>query len=415
MRIWRLAWLLLALCVIGASGYTLWHSWKDQVGEALPTAPARSGEFLVIVRSRGELKARRSVQVFAPKNVPDLRINWLVQSGNAVKEGEVVVKFDPSSARQQLQEREASLKQAQAALDTAIAQSTIIAEQDFINSAKARYEVERAKLEVSKQEIVSRIQGEESKIDLGVAEQKLKVTDAQGRTHQATDKTRLAALTSARDQAKYEVDIMKRRLEQMEVQSPLSGVIIYLPNYSQGWVNAKPFKIGDRAWSGAALAEIPDLSTLEMEGKLEEIDRGRLSAGTDVRIRVDALPEVTVLGKLRQISPLTEESFDWPPTRSFRGYVEIPKPDPRMRPAMNASMDIIVNRIPNAISIPSKAVFTRGGKPVVFVARNGRYTQTEVEILARNPDEFAIKGIAANDSVALVEPETAKPGKNQTQ
>jgi HlyD family secretion protein len=138
MKIWRLLWLLLALSVIGASGYTLWHSWKNQVGEALPTAPARSGEFLVIVRSRGELKARRSVQVFAPKNVPDLRINWLVQSGNAVKEGDVVVRFDPSSARQQLQEREASLKQAQAALDTAIAQSTIISEQDFINSAKAR-------------------------------------------------------------------------------------------------------------------------------------------------------------------------------------------------------------------------------------------------------------------------------------
>ena len=43
------------------------------------------------------------------------------------------------------------------------------------------------------------------------------------------------------------------------------------------------FKVGDRAWSGAPLGEIPDLSSLEFEGKLEEIDRGRLVAGSDVR------------------------------------------------------------------------------------------------------------------------------------
>jgi HlyD family secretion protein len=409
--IWRLVWLISALAVTCAGGYTLWQVRQGQMAGSLPTAPVRSGEFLVIVRSRGELKARRSIQIFAPKNVPDLRINWLATSGGAVKEGEVVVKFDPSSARQQLQEREANLKQAQATLDTAIAQSAILSEQDRINTAKAQYEVERAKLEVSKQEIVSRIQGEESKIDLGVAEQKAKVTEAQTRTHQVTDRTRISALERARDQAVREVEIMKKRLEQMEVRSPLSGVIVYLPNYSQGWVNAKPFKVGDRAWSGAALAEIPDLSTLEMEGKLEEIDRGKVALGNDVRIHVDALPEVNATGKLRQISPLTEESFEFPPTRSFRGYVEIIKADSRMRPSMNSSVDIVVNRIPNATSIPSKAVFTRNSKPIVYLAKDGRYTVAEVEILARNPDEVAVKGIPAGGSVALVEP--AETGRKQ--
>ena len=40
---------------------------------------------------------------------------------------------------------------------------------------------------------------------------------------------------------------------------------------------------------------------------------------------------------------------------------------------MNGGMDIIVNRIPNAISIPAKALFTRAGKPIVYLAENGRY------------------------------------------
>jgi HlyD family secretion protein len=411
MKLRHWVWLLAVIAVIVGAGTTLWRARQAQAAGSLPAAPARRGEFLVIVRSRGELKAQRSAQVFAPKNVPDLRINWLAASGASVKQGEPVIRFDPSSARQQLQEREAALKQMQAALDAAVAQANITREQDFINTARSSYEVERAKLEVSKQEIVSRIQGEESKIDLGVAEQKLRVTEAQAKTHDATDKSRLAALIRARDQAQREVDIMKERLQQMEVIAPSPGIIMYLPNYSQGWMNAKPFKIGDRAWSGAALAEIPDLSTLEMEGKLEEIDRGRLSAGATVRVRVDALPEVTATGILRQISPLTEESFEFPPTRSFRGYVQIDKPDSRMRPAMNASMDVVVNRIPDAISIPAKAIFTRQGKPIVYVARNGGYDLQEIEILAKNPDEVAVKGISAGSSVALVEP--APVGKKQ--
>ena len=38
---------------------------------------------------------------------------------------------------------------------------------------------------------------------------------------------------------------------------------------------------------------------------------------------------------------------------------------------MNGGMDIVIDRIPKAISIPAKAVFTRDGKPVVFVAERG--------------------------------------------
>ena len=40
---------------------------------------------------------------------------------------------------------------------------------------------------------------------------------------------------------------------------------------------------------------------------------------------------------------------------------------------MNGGMDIIVNRIPNAISIPAKALFTRAGKPIVYLAKAGHY------------------------------------------
>jgi len=47
---------------------------------------------------------------------------------------------------------------------------------------------------------------------------------------------------------------------------------------------------------------------------------------------------------------------------------------------MNGSMDVVVNRIPGAISIPAKALFTHAGKPIVYLAVNGQYRRTEVEV-----------------------------------
>jgi HlyD family secretion protein len=70
---------------------------------------------------------------------------------------------------------------------------------------------------------------------------------------------------------------------------------------------------------------------------------------------------------------------------------------------MNSGMDIVINRVPNAISIPAKALFTHDGKPVVFVADGGRYRTVEVQLLARNPDEVAVSGIPAGAMVTLVD------------
>src|SRR4029077_14166919 len=131
----------------------------------------------------------------------------------------------------------------------------------------------------------------------------------------------------------------------------------------------------------------------------------RISTANDVRVRVDSLPELTMPAKLAGISLLAEASNEFPPTRSFRAYAPIPHPDQRLRPGMNGGMDIVINRLPNAISTPAKALFTRAGKPIVYLANNGHYRAVEVQVQARNPDELAITGIPAGSTVALVDAE----------
>jgi multidrug efflux pump subunit AcrA (membrane-fusion protein) len=400
-------WIRVALfmLVLAGSGFAWRQMRRTRELTDLPTAAVRKGDFLVLVRCRGELTARRSEQVIAPLDVPDLQIVWLAPESSAVKAGQTIIKFDPSKTQQDLKEREAALTQAQATLDQALAQAQITAEQDELDLRTAKYQAEKARLEASKQSIVSAIQGQESEIDLGLAEEKLKVQQAAIALHKKSAEAKAASLERLRDEAKVMVELTKRQLALMEMKSPLDGVINYLLNYSQGWNNAQAFKVGDHAVAGGALAEIPDLTTLEMESKVDETDRGRIQVGDTVLVHVDALPELTLTAKLVSITPLTEQSFnEWPPTRSFRAFAQIEKPDSRMRPGMNAGADVVESKIPNATSIPAKALFTLGGKPAVYVKTQTRWIPTPVRIKGRNPDEVAVEGIDPGAVVALAEP-----------
>jgi HlyD family secretion protein len=406
------SWLvtLVVLLLLGGAAAGIYRMTKVQASATFPLAPARKGDFFVIVRSRGELKANRSVQVYAPM-VPQLRIAWLAASGEMIKEGDPMIKFDSSAAQQQLLQKEAALRQAQASLDQAVAQARIEAEQDKSDLADAQYTVEKAKLEVSKQEIVGKIQADESKIDLAMSEQRLKVQEATVALHQTSARAKEASLTRVRDQAKFDADLTKQRIGQMEIKAPNTGFLVFGTNYTQGWIDAKPFKVGDNVFAGMGLAEIPDLNTLELEGKIEETDRGKIGVGQEVKVHIDSLPELDIRAKVGQISPLAEQSNEFPRTRSFKAWAPLLHPDQRLRPGMNGGMDIIVSRVPNAISIPAKALFTHAGKPVVYVAEKNQYRAVQVEVQARNPDEVAISGVPAGTMIALVDVEKKEQKK----
>jgi HlyD family secretion protein len=356
------------------------------------------------------LKAARSKTVYAPI-VPQLRIAWLAPSGTIIKQGDPMIRFDSSAAQQQLQQKEATLRQLQAMLDQTVAQSKITLGQDTSDLADAQFTVERAKLEVSKQEIVGQIQAEESRIALGIAEQRLKTQQATVALHRASETSRIGSLTRQRDNAQADVNITRSRIGEMEIKAPLTGFLVFSTNYTQGNMDAKPFKVGDNVFSGMSLAEIPDLDTLQLEGKIEETDRGRIAVGQQAIVRIDSLPELSIPAKVGSISPLAEQSNEWPRTRSFKAWSPLSRPNSRLQPGMNGGMDIIVNRIPNAISIPAKALFTHAGKPIVFVEERGRYTATEIQVLARNPVEIAISGIPAGSMVAMVDVDKQKDKK----
>jgi HlyD family secretion protein len=411
LRLWVTVFVVLLMAGGAAAGvYRLRHVQTDT---DLPVIQAKQGEFLVIVRCRGEVLARQSAQIYTPI-VPGLRIAWMSPGGEKVNEGDPIIRFDSSQAQQQLMQKKAALQQAQAALDQWMAQSRITVEQDKSDFADAQYTVERSKLQVLVATGKSKIEGEEAAVDQGVAEQKLKVQDATVALHRVADQAKMASLTRLRDQAKADVDLTQARIDQMEIKAPGSGLLIFNMNYQGAFSSsdAKPYKVGDNVYSGMGLGEIPDMSTLELEGKIEETDRGRITNGQDVVVKVDALPELSLPAKLSQISPLAEVSLnEYPPTRSFKAAARILTPDKRLRPGMNGGMDIVVNRIANAISIPAKALFTKNGNPVVYLGSGANFRAVEVKVDARNPDEVAVSGIPAGSTVALVDVEKRQAKK----
>ncbi len=394
-------------------GSFLWIRHRNAAAAAsYPNAPATKGDFLVLVRCRGSLTARRSVGIYTP-TVPNLRISWLAAVGEKVEEGSPIVRFDSSTAQMQLLQKESQLKQAQAGLEQAVAQSRITAEQDQAELANVKFSLERAKVEVSLQEIKSSHKAEISRIDLAVAEQRVKVQEATLKLHEASDKARIASLTRQLEQARADVDLYKERIAQMELKAPGSGILSLNLNYS-GVVmssDARPCKVGDNVGSGVVLGQIPDLDSLELDSKLEESDRGRVAVGPDVMVRVDAFPELSIPARVTGVSKLAELQLEYPYTRSFRVYASLLHPDPRLRSGMNGGMDIVVNRLHDVIRIPSKALFTRSGKPVVFRFEHGAYHLQPVQLLARNSDEAAISGVPANSPVALVDIERQEPKK----
>ncbi len=393
------------LLVLVGSGMAIREFRKTKQVSDLPVAAAHRGEFLVLIRCRGQLQAHHSRQLSAPLDISDLQIVWLAPAGSEIKKGQALIRFDPSRTEQELKDRKSILDQAQSTLEQVIALSRITEDQDKLDLSTARYNVERAKLEASKQAIVSKIQGEESRIDLGLAEQRLRVQEAAMVTHRTAYESRISALERARDNAQRLIELAQSHLALMELKSPLNGVINFMPNYSQGSLNAQPFKVGDHVAAGQILAEIPEMSTLEMDSKVEEADRGRIAPGTRALVHVDAFPEKVVRAHIASITPLTEQSFnEWPPTRSFRAYAALENPDPRMRPGMNAAVDFIEKRIADAVSIPTKALFTITGKPAVYVKDGAKYLPTFVQVSARNLDEVAVTGIAGGTIVALAEP-----------
>jgi len=208
-------------------------------------------------------------------------------------------------------------------------------------------------------------------------------------------------------------------LSKMVITAPIDGIVNILSNFRTGgsFGQSPPkFKEGDQAWTGAAIAEIPDLSEMRIELKLEEVDRGKLKVGQPVKIRVDAIPDREFTAELDWISPIAQVIFNaGASNKVFPCQATLKGLDPRLRPGMSASAEIIIERQVNALLIPLRASFTDNRKPTVFVQEKQQFTKRAIEVGRRNDDDLVVvNGLKEGEIVTLENPaDAAKRAKKK--
>jgi multidrug efflux pump subunit AcrA (membrane-fusion protein) len=410
------AWSIIAI-LVGGGAYAAYHYGTATTTVEVPVARVRKADFVISVKTRGEIKSVNSVILTAPQ-VPDLRIVRLAESGRPVKKGQVVVEFDAAQQEQTLLEQNTNVRTVDSEIVQAKASHRIVDEQDGMNLMTSQFNLERAKLDASKAEVVSAIEGAKSRIDVGISEGELSQVKTVVKAHKSTQEADLDRLAQRKDKVVRDVGRAKGYLSRMVLRAPQDGIVNLLPNFrAQGsfGTTPPPFKEGDNAWTGAAIAEIPDLSNMRIELKLEEVDRGKLKLGQQIRVRVDAIADRELPAELDWISPIAAVTYKGMglSEKNFPARATLKQLDSRLRPGMSGTAEIIIESNPNQLLIPVRASIMHQGEPAVYVQQGQNFVIRQIEVGKRNDtDMVVLKGLKEGEQVALENPiEAAKKAK----
>ena len=410
-------WLLATILLTAAAALVFLVSARTShaASTGIPTAEVRRGEFVDYLSIRGEIKARHSSTLTAPSAAGDLQILKLAHTGQQVKAGDVVVQFDTTTLQRTLEQKRTDLASAEAQIRQQEAQEHMTEEQNLTDSLTAKYNVESARLDASKAEILSEIDGEKNKLALASSQEKLREAQTKldsGKVGSAAD---IAQQKKKRDKALFDVRLAEHQIASLTLRSPGDGVVTLLPNVRAVMFggNAPDFREGDHAWPGAAIAEIPDLTSILFEAHIEEADRGKLKPNLGGTVHVDAVPDSDFAARVDTISTMAKLDFSgWPPTKNFLLDLKIERTDPRIKPGMKANARIAVSSVPNSILIPAQALFQDNGANVVYVSTGHKLVQRTVQVGRRSGDTAQIiEGIMPGERLALKNPNEVSTGK----
>lgn len=413
-RRWRpLAWVCAVLLLAAGGAYLGSRGSGDPVA-AVATAEVKLGDFVDYVELRGEIRVRSSTVISAPNSAGDLQILKLVRNGSHVKKGDIVVQFDPTPLERAADQARSSLKQVEAEMARAGAQQRLSDEQFLTETMSAQFALERARLDAGTKDVVPAIEHEKNLLALDKAEHKLKELETKKQSRLVGTEADLAGILRRQRKAQADLEQAERNMAALTLTSPIDGVLTLLTNSRArtSFVGgASPvFKEGDRAYSGAAIAEIPDLSTIQANAPVPEADRGRVQSGQPVTLNVEAVPDKEHKGTVSEISPLAKLDYSsYPITKNFDLAVQLENPDPRLRPGMTAAFRVEVERVPGSIVIPAGAVFEKQGRMVSYVLSDTAFVERRLTIARRGIGQVMIAdGLKPGDKIALKDPTQAE-------
>ena len=412
---------VLALVVVAGGSVACRQGSVLASDSEIPTSIVTEADIQLKVLTTGALKAKDSSGISAPPIAGGtLQIIKLARFGAQVQKGDVVVEFDPSQQEYNLAQNRSDLQQAEQEIVKAKADAAVQVAEDQTALLKAKFAVRRAELEVSKNELVSKIDAQKNLLALDEAKRALAQLEQDIRSHSASNEAALAISQEKRHKARLAMDQAEQNIKRMRVTAPINGLVVIHGNRDAAGgfffdgMTLPDYHVGDQVNPGSAIAEVIDISHLELSAQVGETERTLIKPGQTSTIEISALPGEKFTGKVQSVGGATSHEFwDDNAQRKFDVGIVIEGQDARLRPGFAVRLSIGGDQIAKAVSIPSEAVFEREGKKIVYCKRNRGFEAQEVQVRALSEGRAVLAGIPAGTVVALVNPEARAAQKSK--
>ena len=386
---------------------------------AVPSAVVQQSDIQLKVVTRGLLNATHIFPLTAPPVAGAmLQIVHVARTGTIVRKGDSVLEFDPSQQEYNLAQSRNDLAQAEEEIVKAKADAEVQAAEDKTALLKARYAVRRAELDVSKNEIVSEIDAKKNVLTLNEARRALAQLQQDIQSHASSSQAGLIVSQEKQHKARLAMQQALQNIRSMKMTAPAAGIIVVHGNQNATGgmfftgMSLPDYQPGDQVGAGNTVADVIDISEMEINAQVTEADRPSLKPGQTAEVQIDALLGKTFSGKILSITGSADQDFWFGGSqRKFGVTVHLDHPDPRLRSGFTAKITLIGDRLSHVISVPREAVFERGEKSVVYVSRGGSWVQQGVKIRAVSEGRAILEGIPSGTTVALADPESNSAGK----
>ncbi len=393
--------LRLGLAAALLAGAGLWWSVDRAAGErAADWGEVRRGDLVLGVEVRGTLAAVDPVSL-SPPAIPDewsLKIAYMAPEGQAVRRGTPVLRFDPSELDRHLVDRLSEEEQAVQELAKKRIDVEMKRQDDELQLAEARAKERKAALKVAvPADLVAAADLGQWQADLTLARQQIASLTGLLELARRQGEAEIAELARKHDHAASRVAELRAQIRSLTVLAPRDGIVVYV--VARG---GEKKKVGDSAYQGESVLEIPDLHRMRADAEIDEADLSRVAVGQPVTLRLDAHPDQPVAGRVQAIRAAVTNRSDANRQKVVEAQLALDHADPlRMRPGMRFQGTIEVSRLRGVLVAPADAVAATPDGPAVERAtafgaevvhpRLGRHNDQLVEVLA---------GLAPGDRVA---------------
>jgi HlyD family secretion protein len=343
-RVARVAVLVTGLVGAVACGSTSTLETQAPAGTTVAAAAASDS-----IRLSGTVEAVRSRAVIVPRLqgplVPLLIID-LVPAGTRVEPGDLLVEFDPQQQEREAFDRRAEVVNLDGEIAKKRAEQAALEAKDRTELTAAEHDVERARLDVRKNDLVPRIDAEKNTLALTQAIARfdqLRLTFELKRKAAAAE---IRILEIRRDRAERALRYAEGNAKLMQVQAPFGGLVVVKRMYRNG--NFVEIAEGDEVRPGTPVVDIVDTSDMRVSAKLNQADARFVRPGQVAKVGLDGFPDLLFEGRIESITPLATASQLTNTVRSFTAIVSIKGSHPQLLPDLTAWVDLVPDRAADA-------------------------------------------------------------------